>query len=66
VKFAESRLFALGVSMLAVAGASLLEAALGIDISETAVFIAAMAAFLGLCLRARPAFGRHRGGKSPD
>jgi hypothetical protein len=66
MKFAQARLFALGMSMLAVAGASLLEAALGIDISETGVFIAAMTAFLGLCFRAPPASGGRRGGRPPD
>ncbi|MDP4024131.1 hypothetical protein Q8W71_15990 [Methylobacterium sp. NEAU 140] len=53
MKFAEPRLFALGLSLLAVAAASLLEGVLGLDISETAVFVAALAAFLGVCVLAR-------------
>ncbi|MEH3062357.1 MAG: hypothetical protein PGN33_06130 [Methylobacterium radiotolerans] len=53
MKFAEPRLFALGLSVLAIATASVLECVLGIDISETAVFIASVAAFLGVSAMAR-------------
>lgn len=52
MRFAEPRLFAFGLSMLAVVSASLLESVLGIDVSETAVFLASGAAFLGTPLLA--------------
>jgi nucleoside permease NupC len=53
MRFAEPRLFAMGLSILAVVSASLLECVLGIDVSETAVFLASVAAFLGTWLLAR-------------
>ncbi|MGU3667941.1 hypothetical protein ACLBX9_27460 [Methylobacterium sp. A49B] len=53
MRFAEPRLFALGLSLLAIAAASVLECVIGLDISETAVFIASAAAFLVVWLVTR-------------